>query len=116
MTFHLHLLTYVYYSTHIYTLLSTSYPPLNPLPSLLFSLSPSLLPLPSSPSPPPPPPSSPPLISLKPSLPLPPPGDQISVDGHVYTVAPYRYLNSSFVPVMERIVASVSSTADVMQV
>ena len=37
------------------------------------------------------------------------------MDGHVYTVAPYRYLNSSFVPVMERIVASASSTADVMQ-
>ena len=38
------------------------------------------------------------------------------MDGHVYTIAPYRYLNSSFVPVMERIVASVSTTADVMQV
>ena len=68
MTFHLHLLTYVYYSTHIYTLLSTSYPPLNPLPSLLFSLSSSPLLFPSSP-PPPLLPSSLPLISLKPSLP-----------------------------------------------
>ena len=37
------------------------------------------------------------------------------VDGHVYTIAPFRYLNSTFVPVMERIIASTSTTADVTQ-